>query len=101
MLDTTLKVWDKDMSRARVTLERHSAKVLSVAVTADGKRAVSVSEDQTLKVWDLDTGRVLRTLEGHSGHVNAVALTADGRRAVSACRNRSTLLYESPDCTLK
>ena len=37
-----------------------------VAVTPDGKRAVSASEDKTLKVWDLETGRALRTLEGHS-----------------------------------
>ena len=37
-----------------------------MAVTPDGKRAVSASEDKTLKVWDLETGRALRTLEGHS-----------------------------------
>ena len=37
-----------------------------MAVTADGKRAVSASEDNTLKVWDLETGHALRTLEGHS-----------------------------------
>jgi WD40 repeat protein len=32
-----------------------------VAVTADGKRAVSASEDKTLKVWDLDSGGLLAT----------------------------------------
>ncbi|MEK7753207.1 MAG: NB-ARC domain-containing protein, partial [Acidobacteriota bacterium] len=46
------------------TLEGHSADVRGVAVTPDGKRAVSASGDKTLKVWDLDTGRALRTLEG-------------------------------------
>ena len=39
------------------TLEGHSAGVCGVAVTPDGKRAVSASDDETLKVWDLDTGR--------------------------------------------
>ena len=34
-----------------------------MAVTADGQRAVSASEDKTLKVWELDSGRELRTLE--------------------------------------
>jgi WD40 repeat protein len=30
-----------------------------VAVTADGRRAVSASWDNTLKVWDLDSGTVI------------------------------------------
>ena len=44
----------------------HSAYVNGVAVTADGRRAVSASGDNTLKVWDLESGRELRTLAGHS-----------------------------------
>jgi WD40 repeat protein len=54
-----------------------------VAVTADGKRAVSASCDKTLKVWDLDSGVALHTLEGHSESVTGVAVTADGKRAVA------------------
>ena len=62
------------------TLTGHTGGVDGVAVTADGKRAVSASEDKTLKVWDLESGRELRTLEGHSAWVNGVAVTADGKR---------------------
>ena len=65
------------------TLEGHSDGVTAVALTPDGKRAVSGSWDKTLKVWDLERGEVLRTLEGHSDRVAAVALTPDGKRAVS------------------
>src|SRR5580700_548530 len=61
------------------TLEGHSFDVNGVAVTLDGKRAVSASADQTLKVWDLDAGVALRTLEGHSSFVNGVAVTPDGK----------------------
>ena len=60
------------------------ARVSGVAVTPDGKRAVSASGDKTLKVWDLETGVALRTLQGHSGPVTGVAVTPDGKRAVSA-----------------
>jgi hypothetical protein len=60
-------VWDLDSGRELRTLEGHSGGVTGVAVTPDGKRAVSASFDETLKVWDLETGRALRTLEGHSG----------------------------------
>src|SRR2546422_3653794 len=65
------------------TLEGHSSSVHGVAVSADGRRAVSASLDKTLKVWDVESGRELRTLEGHSSYVRGVAVSADGRRAVS------------------
>ena len=44
---------------------------MAVAVTPDGQRAVSASDDKTLKVWDLESGRELRTLEGHATCVYA------------------------------
>ena len=42
-----------------------------VALSADGRLAVSASHDQTLKVWEVATGRELRTLQGHSDWVGA------------------------------
>jgi len=35
------------------------------AITPDGRRVVSGSEDKTLKVWDLEQDPQERTLEGH------------------------------------
>ena len=43
--------------------------VNAVALTPDGKRAVSASHDRTLKIWELDSGRLLSTLEGHEAWV--------------------------------
>ena len=37
-------------------LEGHQGLVDAVAITADGRRVVSASEDKTLKVWHLETG---------------------------------------------
>jgi WD40 repeat protein len=77
-------VWDLDTGGVVRTLEGHSSSVRGVAVTPDGKKAISASVDNTLKVWDLDTEGVLRTLEGHSSSVQGVAVTPDGKKAVSA-----------------
>ena len=73
------------------TLAGHSHIVTAVAMTQDGRRAVSGSDDCPLKVWDLESGSCLATLAGHSSDVDTVAVTPDGRRAVSG----------SDDCTLK
>jgi WD40 repeat protein len=76
------------------TLEGHSSSVSGVAVTPDGKRAVSASSDKTLKVWDLESGQALRTLKGHSGFVNGVAVTPDGKRAVSASSDKTLKVWD-------
>ena len=65
--DETLKVWDVETGEELRTLARpQRLGVQAVALTADGRRAVSASSDQTLKVWDVETGEALRTLQGHS-----------------------------------
>ena len=76
------------------TLEGHSSDVFGVAVTPDGKRAVSASWDYTLKVWDLESGRELRTLAGHSHGVSGVAVTPDGSRAVSASADKTLRVWD-------
>ena len=43
------------------TLAGHSDAANGVAVSADGRRAVSASLDHTLKVWDLEAGAIIIT----------------------------------------
>ena len=61
---------------------------------ADGRRAVSASDDKTLKVWELESGRELRTLAGHIGLVYGVAVSGDGRRAVSASEDKTLKVWD-------
>ena len=65
-----------------------------MAVTPDGRRAVSASADRTLRLWDLESGQTIRTLQGHTGLVSAVAVTPDGRRAVSGSADRTLRLWD-------
>ena len=55
----------------------------SVALTADGRRAVCGSYDKALRLWDLETGGELRHLEGHTSFIWSVAVSADGRLAAT------------------
>jgi WD40 repeat protein len=76
------------------TLTGHMGRVTRVAVTPDGSRAVSASEDRTLKVWDLVRGVELHALMGHTRSVHSVALTPDGNQAVSASEDETLKVWD-------
>jgi WD40 repeat protein len=76
------------------TLDGHTGWVRACAVTADGSRVVSASDDHTLRVWDLDAGRTLVTLEHHASEVRACAVTPDGRHVVSASNDGTLKIWD-------
>jgi WD40 repeat protein len=66
------------------TLMGHKSSIKAVAVTPNGKLAVSASSDE-LKVWDLNSGLNVQTLcENLIGSVETMAVTPDGHYAISA-----------------
>jgi WD40 repeat protein len=83
------------------TLEGHSYGVKAVAITPDGRLAVSASEDRTLKVWELASGGLERTLEGHSSRVTAVAITPEGLQAVSGSDDWTLKVWDLASGTLE
>ncbi|WP_437553969.1 AAA family ATPase [Sorangium sp. So ce367] len=76
------------------TLRGHSSAVTACALTHDGLRIVSTSDDNTLKVWDLATGKLLSSLDGHSARITAWALSHDGLRIVSASDDHTLKVWD-------
>ncbi len=85
---------DAPLSACIQTLAGHDGGVLCVALTSDGLRAVTGSDDATTRVWELGTGECLRVLEGHQAGVYGVSLAADGRRAVTASADATVRLWD-------
>jgi small GTP-binding protein len=80
--------------RSSWVLKGHTSLVHSVAVTPDGRRAVSGSADRTVRVWDLEREECAATLKGHTRPVTGVSVTADGRRAVSGSYNDTVRVWD-------
>ncbi len=85
----------EDGSGAKVVTQLgHAGRVTSVALSPDGRLALSGSTDNTLKVWDAASGGELRSFTGHTGVVTSVAFSPDGRLALSGSWDKTLKLWE-------
>ncbi len=75
------------------TFAGHADSVSSVAISPDGRTALSGSRDKTLKLWNLATGKEIRTFAGHANSVYSVAFSPDGRTALSGSRDNTVKLW--------
>ncbi len=107
--DFMLGVYDSQKWVQIGTLVGHKGPVNAVAITADGRRAVSGSRDETLKVWSLKTEvsamqvwwwikkifgkQELYSLSGHKARVTSVAVTPDGRYVVSGSWDQTVKVW--------
>jgi hypothetical protein len=76
---------------------RHPEGVWAVAVSPDGRRALSAGSEGTVRLWDLQTRQELRTLRGHNKRVETVVFLPDGRRALSGGLDKMLRLWDLDD----
>lgn len=87
--DHVFRVWDVDTGRMTVLDDGASDQL--VAVSADGRRAMSVrslrvghGREDVVRLWDLPSGQCVRELTpGHKPSVSALCFSADGRYAAT------------------
>jgi WD40 repeat protein len=72
----------------------HTSYVESVAISPNGKYALSGSQDETVKLWEISSGKLLRTLEGHNWVVTSVAFSPDGNLAISSSYDGTLILWK-------
>src|SRR5262249_58735462 len=81
--------------RALRTLAGHTDRVRGLALSGDGRTAVTGSHDRSVKVWDTASGRCLHTLWGHAREVESVALSPDGRLALSGSHDGPVIVSDT------
>ncbi|KAJ2912270.1 hypothetical protein MD484_g8144, partial [Candolleomyces efflorescens] len=83
-------------------LHGHTAAVTSLAISSNGERIVSGSEDRTVRVWDMKTGNlVAEPLVEHADSVTCVAISPDGGWVVSGSRDRTVRVWDANSGTMK
>ena len=65
----------------------------SVAVSADGRRIITGSEDKTVKIWDGHVHEELMTLRGHTSSLLHVFLSLDGTSLLSCAEDNTVKVW--------
>jgi len=68
---------------AKTVLEGHSASVLAVEFSPDGKTLASASVDNTIRLWNVGRERLARTMQGHPFPVNRLKFSPNGATLVT------------------
>ena len=77
----------------------HNHFIEDVALSYDGRYAVSSSWDKTLRLWDFNTKASIATFIGHEKDALTVAFSPDNRQIVSGARDKSIKLWNvKGDC---
>jgi WD40 repeat protein len=91
---TIVEEFEKKNSGLVRVFDKHGERVNGVAISADGKRALSACWDGALRYWNLENGELLREMRGHQGLINSVAMSADGKRALTGSGDRTMRAWD-------
>jgi WD40 repeat protein len=103
--DKVLRLWDAETGRELRRFEGHSEAVTALAISPDGRLALSgggasrpmawvTGKDLALRLWDLTSGKTIRDFKGHTGIIWCLAFSPDGRRALSGSRDHTARLWD-------
>jgi WD40 repeat protein/tRNA A-37 threonylcarbamoyl transferase component Bud32 len=91
-LRTLLGGWGAELCRQTIHLE-HPERVLSAALSADGKKIVTGGWDRTARLWDAATGRPLGQPLSHETPVWGVAFSSDGQTVLTVSGDTTVRLW--------
>ena len=75
---------ERDFGESLGAPMQHSARIISIQFSPDGKRIATASADHTARVWDADTGAPVSEPLKHAGYVKSAKFSPDGERVVTA-----------------
>lgn len=82
--------WSRGTS---TTYRLHKELVNGLALTADQKHLLTVSDDHTARILDFENGSS-RTLDGHTDEAWSIGLSADGRKVVTSSKDRVIRIWD-------
>jgi WD40 repeat protein len=83
-MNGVVRLWNLDTGHHRCNLRTRGRRVLGLTFSTDGRRLLTVGDDQAAHLWDADTGELCQSYDWQVGAVSAAAFAPDGMRAAVA-----------------
>jgi WD40 repeat protein len=87
------RIWDLKAGKEILTLDGHPEAIDGVAITPDGRRAVTGSLDATLRVWDIASGHELLRIDAFDHLARGLAVSRDGELFASAADDHTVRIW--------
>jgi WD40 repeat protein len=89
-------LWDVDSGDAPPVLDGKGMDIHCVALSPDGRYALTGDRDRMVYIWDLEKHdrQSQKSLAGHTDAVEAVCFSPDGRRALSGGRDKTICWWD-------
>ncbi|MDT8401320.1 MAG: WD40 repeat domain-containing protein [Bacteroidales bacterium] len=91
----TIKLWDAQTGKERLTLTGHTDSLYSVCFSPDAKTIASASSDNTLRLWDVETGKEKKVFQGVEGGKWFSAFEPDGKAKISFIKDNILTLWDA------
>eukprot|EP00927_Polykrikos_kofoidii_P043897 TRINITY_DN37997_c0_g1_i1.p1 TRINITY_DN37997_c0_g1~~TRINITY_DN37997_c0_g1_i1.p1 ORF type:complete len:298 (-),score=48.17 TRINITY_DN37997_c0_g1_i1:370-1263(-) len=102
-IDKTVRTIKPDDPESKVLkFEGHEGSLNCVAISSDGERLATGSEDATAKIWDVETRECLFTLEAKKGAIIQVAFSPDNKLLATASYLKKAHIWnvETGECLM-
>ena len=96
----SLKLWEVTTGKLLLTI-RDSGSVHGLAISADGRQALSGGPSGVVHLWDLESGKEIIALTGHVGATNGPGHAGGVNDVVFLPRSRKALSIGGDDHTIR
>jgi WD40 repeat protein len=92
--DGAIVLWDLKTGKLSKRLSGPAPGRARLAMSADGKRLVTVGSDSVLRVWDTTSGKEVRVCNEKGPVIEQLALSADGKKALTSHGTANAVLWD-------
>jgi HEAT repeat protein len=92
--DLDLHLWDLREGKEMQAFSGHRAEVYCIAISTDGRLALSGGRDRIIRMWEVPGGKEINRLVGHTNTVNSVVFSPDGKYALSGGSDQTVRYWD-------